>query len=697
MPEVIYRLDPVKNIATFLIDTAGPVNTIGDQFIKDLAAATEKANRDNVKGVILASLKKKSFLDGANLMEIMKDGSSLNLKYTVLKLQDAFASLARSPFPVVAVLPGQTALGGGFETLLWTCDHVFASPGTKMGLPEVNIGLFPAAGGPEALRRVIGLEKALEVVMRGQVLPAEAYADSALVTITNKKDIQNDAEQWLESHPDMVNRNYDPKWKEPSKPTKKVRDALIKKVRERFAICPEKPYLKAAIDAIEEGLELPFEEAAKNEVTHFAPLIEHPNVKNKIDFFFLMTSIAPRLSIVNLKKAIPAPELAIIGAGLMGQGIAQICADKGIKALLIDIDIKTAEAAKENIGKGLDPLVTKGRWTLERKNMVMDNIRVSDNYDELKTIPLVIEAVFEDLDLKRKILKQVQDINPDIVFASNTSTIPMQEIAAESARPEMVVGMHYFSPVPLMPLLEIIQGPQTSESGLATAVASGRQQGKTCVIVGDGPGFYTSRTFGVYVMAGFYLAEMGVDPWEIDKLALEAGFPQGPLNIYGTAGGNVIYHAGSYMQAKKPELIEVPKTLVKMYEAGYVGAGKPCFYGPGMKPDKSALEHVVRNESLPTPTREEAKEMLLLAMANQAFHCLDEGVVKNYYSMDLASVIGIGFPDCWHGPGRYVSQKGVKYTLGRLQEFYDKYGLAFFKPAGEFERLIACGVDSGLV
>jgi 3-hydroxyacyl-CoA dehydrogenase/enoyl-CoA hydratase/3-hydroxybutyryl-CoA epimerase len=697
MPEVIYRLDTVKNIATFLIDTAGPVNTIGDQFIKDFAVATERANRDNVKGVILASLKKKSFLDGANLMEIMKDASSLNLKYTVLKLQEVLASLARSPFPVVAVLTGQTALGGGFEMLLWTCDHIFASPGTKMGLPEVNIGLFPAAGGPETLRRVIGLEKAIEVVMRGQVLPAEAYTDSGLVTITTGKDIQNKAEQWIKSHLNIVNRNYDPKWKEPSKPTRKVQESLIKKARDRFTVCPEKPYLKAAIDAIEEGLELPFEEAAKNEVKHFTPLIEHPNVKNKIDLFFLMTSIAPKLSGVNVQKAIPVPELAIIGAGLMGQGIAQVCADKDIKVLLIDIDMKTAEAAKENIGKGLDPLVKKGSWKPERKNMVMDNIRLSDNYNGLKTVPLVIEAVFEDLDLKRKILKQVQKVNPDIVFASNTSTIPMQKIASESLRPEMVVGMHYFSPVPLMPLLEVIQGPQTSESSLATAVVSGRQQGKTCVIVGDGPGFYTSRTFGVYVMTGFYLAEMGVDPWEIDRLALEAGFPQGPLNIYGTAGGNVVYHAGMYMQSNKPGLITVPKTLIKMYEAGYVGAGKPCFYGPDMKPDQSAIKFVIRNESLPTPTREEAKEMLMLAMVNQAFHCLDEGVVKNYYSMDLASVIGIGFPDCWHGPGRYVSQKGVKFTVGRLQEFHDRYGLEFFRPAREFERLIACGVDNGLV
>lgn len=697
MPEVIYKIDPEKEIATFLIDTAGTVNTIGEQFVKDFATATEKANRDKVKGVILTSAKKKSFLDGANLMEIAKDASALNLKYVVLKVQDALAALAKSSFPVVAALTGQTALGGGFELLLWTCDHIFASPGTRMGLPEVNVGLFPAAGGPETLRKAIGIKRAVEIIMRGQVLPAEAYIDSGIVTIGKEEEIFSAAEEWIAANPSIVNRNYAPEWEEPEQLSKEERQAFIKETRERFTICQDRPYLKAAIDAIEEGLDLPFEEAVKNEVKHFAPLITHPNVRNKIDFFFLSTSLASKLTAINPKKAIPVPELAIIGAGLMGRGIAQVCADRGIKALIIDIDRKTAQASKERIGNDLESLVKKGRWSPERKNKVMDNVRVSDDYADLKNIPLVIEAVFEDLDLKHKILKQVQGVNKDIIFASNTTAIPMQEIAAKSDRPEQVVGMHYFSPVPLMPLLEVIQGRRTSEAALATAVTSGQEQGKVCVIVGDSPGFYTSRTFGTYITTGFYLAEVGIDPWEVDRLAIEAGFPQGPLHLYGTAGGDVAYHAASYMKSKIPDLMIVPETLIKMYKAGYVGAGKPCFYKNNMEADESAKQFIVRNESKPTPNREEAKEMLLLAMVNQAFHCLDEGVVRNYYSMDLAAVLGIGFPDCWHGPGRYVSIKGVKATLNRLQELYDKYHLPSFKAAREFERLIACGVDKALV
>lgn len=697
MEEIRYRIEGDTNIAIFEIDTPGPVNTIGERLIADLGKATERARGDGVKGVILSSSKKKSFLDGANLMEIMKDPSVRDLKHLVLKFHEALEALARSPFPVVALLLGQTALGGGFETLLWSCDHIFATPGSKMGLPEVNVGLFPAGGGPEILRRMLGLKAALDIVMEGKVLPVEFYAHSGLVTIAHEDELSSAARKWIEGHQEIVNRNYDPKWKGPEPLSKEEQLELVKKARARYTVCPQRPYLKAAIDAIEEGLTLPFDEAARNEVRHFAPLIAEPNVKNKIDLFFSITGLGPKLARVDHKKAIPAHEIAIIGAGLMGQGVAQVCADNGMRVLLIDIDKATVQAAVEKISADLELLVNKGRWQPERKERLLRNIRVTDDYEDLRGIPLVIEAVFEDLDLKQEILKKAQEANPDVLFASNTSTIPMEDISAKSDRPDQVVGMHYFSPVPLMPLLEVVQGPKTSDSALATAVTSGRQQGKTCIIVGDGPGFYTSRTFGVFVMTGFYLIEMGLDPWEIDRLALEAGFPQGPLHVYGTAGGNVVYHAGFFIQTRRPDIFSVPKTLISLHEAGYVGAGKPCFYKTGLEPDKSVLDYIDRTPSLPTPDSDEAKEMLLLAMVNQAFMCLDEGVVRDYYSMDIGAILGIGFPDCWHGPARYVSQNGVRATQKRIGEIYDKYGLPFFRPAEEFERLIACGVDKGLI
>lgn len=697
MREIRYLLDRMKNIAAIEIDTAGPVNTIGETLINDLAAVTRRANRDGVRGMIIRSAKAKSFLDGANLVEITKDSSPLRLKHLLLTYHEALDALATSPFPVVAMLVEQTALGGGFELMLWACDRIFATPGSKMGLPEVNVGLFPAAGGFETLKRVVGFKTALDIVMGGKLLPAEFYAHSTVVDILGPEEIFAEAEKWIDANPPILNRNYDPAWKGADFPDlDKCRD-LIQKARNIYTVCPQRPYYAAALAAIEDALDLPFRKAVDNQVRHFAPLIADANVKNKIDLFFTVTTVAPKLATIDVDKAVPVDKVVVIGAGLMGQGIAQVCADNGLVVLLFDIDEPTAQKAKQKIAGRLEPLVRKGRWPAERCDRLLKNIQPSADYTQLANVPLVIESVFEDLELKQKILENVQKINPQAVFATNTSALPIADVSAKSRRPEQVVGMHYFSPVPMMPLLEVVRGPNTSLAALAAAVACGRRQKKTCIVVGDGPGFYTSRTFGVYVLTGFFLVETGLDPWEVDRIALGAGFPQGPLDVYGTAGGRIIYHAARFLESQRPELFSVPETLTLLVAAGYVGAGAPCFYKDNRQPDESARRFVAVNTSLPTPSREEAGEMLLLAMVNQAFLCLDEGVLQDYFTMDIGAVLGIGFPDCWHGPARYVSQKGVNATAIRLRHVFETYGLRCFKPAAEFDRLKACGVNRGLI
>ena len=418
-----------------------------------------------------------------------------------------------------------------------------------------------------------------------------------------------------------------------------------------------------------------------------------------MDFFFLATGIAPRLAKADSSKAIKADRIAVIGAGLMGRGIAQVAAERGIKTTLLDMDENITKASVENIDRTLEKMVSKGRWTKARKEKVMGNIEWTTDYGELKKVPLVIECVFENVELKRKILSQVQDVNADLIFASNTSTIPMADISEGALRPEQVVGMHFFSPVPLMPLLEVIKGTASSPSAVSTAVTLGRALGKTVILVNDGPGFYTSRTFGSFMNNGFRLAELGILPWDVDFLALQAGFPQGPLHLYGTTGGNVIYHANHFLASRFPDRIKVPESLTKLYEAGYVGAGKPSFYldERTMTRDESALEHIVPAKGLPIPENDEVKDILLLGMVNEAFWCLTDGVLPDYYSMDLGAVLGIGFPDCWHGPARYASLRGIKNVKARLMELSDKFELASLAPAPEFDRLIACGLDSHLI
>lgn len=697
MSELTYRWDERSGLATFELDTPGPVNTIGAGLIGELHAAVRRATRDDARGVLLVSAKPRSFLDGANLVEIRKGASAFELEHLVRKLHDVLAALAKSPFPVAAALEDQTALGGGLELLLWACDHVFATAGSKLGLPEVNVGLFPAAGGMESLRRLVGMQAMLDVVLNGRVLPAAELAPTGVVTIVPAGDARARAGTWLLEHPGLVNRNHDPARKPVDEAARGEWPALLAKARARHGVCPQKPWFGAALDALEEGLELPFEAAVRAETRHFAPLIEHPNAQCKVDLFLTVTGVAPRLADPGPGKPRAVESLAVLGAGLMGRGIAQVCADAGLRVLLLDVDAPTARAGRDRIAAELEPLVRKGKWSAERRERLMSRIEASADRDRLAAEPLVIESVFEELALKRKVLAEVRAASPGIVFASNTSTLPMDELAEGSAHPELVVGMHYFSPVPLMPLCEVIRGPRTSPEALATAVAAGRKQKKTVIVVGDGPGFYTSRTFGVYVLTGFFLAEAGVDPWEVDRLAVEAGFPQGPLDVYGTAGGNVIFHAATAMKERMGERLDLPESIGRLWQAGYVGAGKPCFYEERKEPDRSVLEHLVRRPKAPTPEREETKEMLLLAMVNEAFHCVDEGVLADWYTMDVGAVLGIGFPDCWHGPARYASLRGLREVRDRLRELHARHGLACFRPAREFDRLIACGVDRGLV
>lgn len=699
MPEVRYALDQESRIATLTIDTAGPVNTIGHQFVTDLERASAQAVRDDVRGLVLVSAKNRSFLDGANLKEMLGEATPAMVRLAVLRYQQALEFLAQSPFPVVGILNGQSALGGGFELLLWSCDHVFATPDARMGLPEVSVGLFPAGGGTQTLARAIGFRNAVETIMGGRVRSADSFGDSAFLTLSDPAELKTRAFRWLDEHQGMVNRNYDPDFPDPDPITAEDKQKVIDHARLRYTVSPCRPYFHAALDALEGGLRLSFDAAVRNEIDLFVPLLFHPNTRNKIDFFFLATSIAPRLVQVDRSAVIRADKIAIIGAGLMGQGIAQVAADNGMHVTLVDVDETRTGAALDMLDRNMETLVARGRWSGSRKAAVMANLACSTAYEDMKETPLVIECVFEDLALKRKILAHVQEVNPQAIFASNTSTIPMADIAAESADPQNVVGMHFFSPVPLMPLLEVVQGVRSGASAVATAVMVGRAMGKTVIRVGDGPGFYTSRTFGNYVLNGLRLAELGMSPWEVDALALQAGFPQGPLHVYGTTGGNVIYHANRFMAERRPDRVQMAPTLERLYEAGFVGAGQPSFYldPRKMTPNEAVLQHIATRSGFPRPTDEEARDVLLLGMVNEAFWCLTEGVLHDYMSMDLAAVLGIGFPDCWHGPGRYVSLKGVSAVKARLEELAAKFDIPSLAPAPEFEQLIACGLESSLI
>ncbi|MFH1113073.1 MAG: 3-hydroxyacyl-CoA dehydrogenase NAD-binding domain-containing protein [Pseudomonadota bacterium] len=699
MPEVTYTLEADTGTAFMAIDTEGPVNSVGRRFMMDFERAMDEAVRDEPRGLILVSGKKRSFLDGINLKELLSCETPQVVRLFTARRHGVSASPAKARFPVVALLDGQTALGGGFELLLWACDHVFTTPTSRMGFPETSLGLFPCGGGTQTLPRVVGLESALDMILNARVGAPKRLDNPDVFTICPSEDLRPRALKWIEDHQGTVNRNYDPEYRGPHPLSDEEKRRVLDEARSRFTVSPYRPYHKAAIDAVEAGLTLPFDEATANETDLFVPLVFNDHTRNKIDLFYLTTGIGPKLVKLDAENTMEVKRIAVIGAGLMGQGIAQIAVDRGIETTVLDINEETARASVKTIERTLDALVSRGKWPEHRKAQAMSRIHTATTYSDLEGIPLVIECVFEELDLKQQVLAGIQQVNPDAVFASNTSTIPMAKISQGASRPENVVGMHFFSPVPLMPLLEVVRGGATSADAVSVAVSAGRALGKTVIIVGDGPGFYTSRTFGSYVLNGIRLVELGMSPWDVDMTALRAGFAQGPLHIYGTTGGNVIYHAAGLLAEAFPDRIGLPESLIRLHEAGYVGAGHPCFYLDNimMTRDESVLRHLSTVEGLPSPTPAEAEDILLLGMVNEAFWCLSDGILHDYYGMELGAVLGIGFPDCLHGPARYASRRGIGAIKARLEELGEKFAMPALTPAPEFEFLAACGLDSSLI
>ncbi len=251
-----------------------------------------------------------------------------------------------------------------------------------------------------------------------------------------------------------------------------------------------------------------------------------------------------------------------------------------------------------------------------------------------------------------------------------------------------------------MELLEVVEGKQTGTETIATALALGRALGKTCILVGDGPGFYTSRVFSAFLYGGFHCVEAGATPWEVDRVAVKAGFPRGPIHMFCSVGGMVPYHAGKFMELRYPERFPVPQSMIRTAEAGYVGVGgTKGFYKDeaGTIPDESVMDYLTRKEGVPIPSEEEIEDILLLGMVNEAFWVYGEGILRDLESMEIGSILGIGFPDCFHGPARYASQRGLSNVVARLELMQQKFVIPHLQPAPALRSFVACGVESNLI
>lgn len=687
------------------------VNLLRPGFEEHLERALEELERDPaVRAAVLASGKPDGFIAGADVKVFQKLSGAAEAEALSRRAQAALARLEACRVPIVAAIHG-ACVGGGLELVL-ACRGRVASDAesTRLGLPEVRLGVIPGAGGTQRLPRCVGVAAALDLILTGKQIPARkalaiGLVDEVVPPAILLETALEHARRWAAGEqPAGPRRGF----------LRRVAGALLEGNpagralvyrRARKAILAETrgnlPAPTAALEAVREGIERGPERGYAAEAQAFGRLAVTPEARNLMALFFAMTELRKDPGVAD---AAAAPrevrKVAVLGAGLMGTGIAFVtAAEAGLPVRLKDVGHEPLRKALGSIRALLSERAARRRQRaaeLERRMML---VRPTTDYSGFRRADVVIEAVVEDLEVKRRVLREVEEAaGEEVIFATNTSSIPIDRIAEGARRPGRVAGMHYFSPVDKVPLLEVVVGPRTEPWVTATCVALGKAQGKTVIVVRDGPGFYTTRILGPYVNEAGHLLAEGVPVEEIDEALLKFGFPVGPLKLLDEVGidtghkiAKVLHEAFGDRMAPAPALEKVfadgragRKNGRGFYRYGEAGRGKGA-----RKVDPTVYDVLgVR----PAGGHDPAAIALrcVLAMVNEAVRCLSEGILRSARDGDAGAILGLGFPPFRGGPFRYLDGRGAAAVRADLEELRRRHGERF-APAELLEDLARNG------
>ena len=696
--KLIKRADNIAVISFDLPDTS--VNVLSRESLADLQSALDQILRDpKVRACVLTSEKKDNFLAGADLGQLAEVTSAKEAEKFSRRGQDILNRIANGPIPFVAAVHGM-ALGGGLEVIL-ACHSRIATddPKTVFALPEVQLGLLPAAGGTQRLPRLIGLSQALPLMLSGSRVRAKKALKLGLVDQLVAR--ENLLETAVKRAILLVEKN---RWRSVKNtrlskldrllPLPIVRSLLLKKTREQVLRKTRGKYPAplSILKCVEAGLNEGIDRGLAKEAELFGKLVVSPESKNLVWIFHASRELK------KLPQGMPSPtevkKLAVIGAGLMGEGIASVSLPLN-DVILKDLTDKAVGRAKESIRTQLTKRVQSGSLTLADEVQQLTRLMCVTDMSALKESELVIEAVFEDLALKRKVLNDVEKvIAPSAVFASNTSALPISKIAEQAKHPERILGMHYFSPVPKMPLLEIVVMPKTSKEAIATAQSYGIAQGKTVIVVKDGPGFYTTRILAPLLNESMLLLEEGASVEAIDNALKNFGFPVGPIALLDEVGIDVGAHVAHDLgEAFGKRWGKASGALNLLIDAGY--KGKKCGKGfyvyseSGRKKSKKEVDPKIYGffggKARLTMDAHEIAERVAFMMINEAVYCLQEEVILNAHDGDIGAIMGLGFPPFLGGPFHYLDQLGLPAAVARMKELSKKFGPRF-EPAPLLEE-----------
>jgi 3-hydroxyacyl-CoA dehydrogenase/enoyl-CoA hydratase/3-hydroxybutyryl-CoA epimerase len=686
----MFTITKNTDIAIVTMDAAGPVNSWGMKAVTELRNMLDSVLADpDIKGVILTSAKKDWFV-GADLKEIMAADDIAGVMQMGRMLTDQFRRMETSGKMFVAAING-SALGGGYELAL-ACHKRIAlnNPQTRIGFPEVTIGLLPGAGGTQRFPRLIGIQASLPLMLEGKRLSVDKALGAKMIDA-----IAQTPEEMMEMAQKAIREEFnavqpwDVKgYKMPGGGIEHPDNVMFmvgvsgNVMKRTYGNYPAPIYI---IRAVNEGLQLPFERALNKEQEYFETLLRSKESKNLIRTLFLHMGEAGKIpASLESVETIPVKKIGILGAGMMGAGIAYVSAMAGYDVVLKDIDKESAEKGKDYSRKLLDESISKGKSTREKADALLEKIKTAGSPEDLAGCDLIIEAVFEDRELKARVTRESEALmNPKGVFASNTSTLPITGLSEASVRPENFIGLHFFSPVDKMQLVEIIRGKNTSDFAVKLCLEYVHKIKKTPIVVNDGRGFFTSRIFTTYLFEAFEMVAEGVSPALIENCGKMTGMATPPLAVADEVSLELVYKI--MLQTEKdlgtvyssPGAALIKKMVGELKRLGRKSGGGFYEYPEGGKKKLwKGISELVEPAAV-QPDAETVKQRLLYIQALEAAKCWQEGIVQKPADADLGSILGWGFAPYTGGVLSYIDYVGLPAFLAKAEEFAAKYGERF--------------------
>jgi 3-hydroxyacyl-CoA dehydrogenase/enoyl-CoA hydratase/3-hydroxybutyryl-CoA epimerase len=692
-------IDVEDGVAIVTMDLPNePVNKLNQAVKEDFIDLMRRLDGDaSIQSAVLISGKPDTFIAGADIEEFLEVKTAEDAERLSLDGQSLLDKLEDLRTPVVAAIHG-ACLGGGLETALacaWRIgtDH----PKTILALPEVMLGLIPGAGGTQRLPRLVGLRNALDMILTGRNVRAKKALQMGLldemvhpsilrdVAVRRARELGRGGRKRSTGRKQLTLADLALERNPAGRAIvfRQAREKVRKQTRGNYPAPP------AAIDAIAAGYSLGREGGLGEEARLFGAMAATRESRELIFLFFATSSLKKDTGVTgHAPQPREVRRMGVLGAGFMGAGIASVAAMQAIAVRFKDVDHARVAKGLKSVYDVLNERLRKRQITRTQFDDQMALVGGTIDYSGFRTVDLAIEAVFEDLALKHRVLREAEtELSPRAIYASNTSSIPIARIAEASRRPDRILGMHFFSPVHKMPLLEIIVTPVTAPEVTTTAVALGKRLGKHVIVVNDAPGFYTTRILAAYMNEAGRLLDEGAPIEAVDRALLDFGFPVGPITLLDEVGIDVGGKIAGVLADAFGERLAPSESMQRVIAAGRTGRkGGKGFYVYGKDGKKGGVDQSVY-EFLPTGTAradiipEEIQDRTVLAMVNEAARCLEEGVLRSPRDGDVGAVFGLGFPPFRGGPFRYVDAESCEMIIRRLEQLNTRFAPRY-EPAG---------------